>query len=676
VTHHPDSFRAWPVERVGGTIEVPGDKSISHRALMLGAVAEGTTVVHGFLASEDCLATETAMRALGVPIERDAAGSVRIEGVGLSGLSAPAARLDLGNSGTAIRLLMGLLAGQRFDCELTGDASLRLRPMERVAGPLRTMGAQIDTAPGGTPPVHVRGGAKLRGIDCRLPMASAQVKSAILLAALYAEGRTTVHSPGPSRDHTERMLESMGVALDLAEEGKGHRVSLQGHARLRALELTVPGDFSSAAFFLVAGCIGARDGLSIRNVGVNPSRTGLLEILRAMGAQIELKNERRVGAEPVADLHVRQSELKGIDVPAELVPLAIDEFPVLFVAAAAARGTTTVTGAEELRKKETDRIAVMARGLRAVGIEAEELPDGLRVVGGAMVGGVVDSSGDHRVAMAFAVASLRAGGPIEISRTAEVATSFPNFLKVAAAAGLRVEHGGAALHEGAAPRVVTIDGPSGSGKGTISRRLAARLGWHYLDSGALYRLTALAALGRGIDLEDSSAVTALALRLDVRFAPAAEAERIYLDDVEVAGELRTERVGEAASRVAALPAVREALLGRQRDFARAPGLIADGRDMGTVVFPGAQLKVFLTASAEERAMRRHKQLKEKGIDVSLPDLSWDIAQRDARDATREVAPLRPADDAHVIDSTGLTPEEVIGRILPLLATAGIKLEGT
>jgi cytidylate kinase len=229
---------------------------------------------------------------------------------------------------------------------------------------------------------------------------------------------------------------------------------------------------------------------------------------------------------------------------------------------------------------------------------------------------------------------------------------------------------------GASAPVITIDGPSGSGKGTISRRLAGTLGWHYLDSGALYRLTALAALGRGIDLEDSSAVTALALRLDVRFAPAAEAERIYLDDVEVAGELRTERVGEAASRVAALPAVREALLGRQRDFARAPGLIADGRDMGTVVFPGAQLKVFLTASAEERAMRRHKQLKEKGIDVSLPDLSWDIAQRDARDATREVAPLRPADDAHVIDSTGLTPEEVIGRILPLLATAGIKLEGT
>jgi len=591
-------------------------------------------------------------------------------------LRAPAARLDLGNSGTAIRLLMGLLAGQRFDCELTGDASLQLRPMERVAAPLRTMGAQIDTAPGGTPPVHVRGGAKLRGIDYRLPMASAQVKSAILLAALYAEGRTTVHSPGPSRDHTERMLESMGVALDLAEEGKGHGVSLQGPATLRALELTVPGDFSSAAFFLVAGCIGARDGLLIRNVGVNPTRTGLLEILRAMGGKIELKNERRVGAEPVADLQVWQSELEGIDVPAELVPLAIDEFPVLFVAAAAARGTTTVTGAEELRKKETDRIAVMARGLRAVGVEAEELPDGLRVVGGAMAGGSVDSSGDHRVAMAFAVASLRASGPIEISRTAEVATSFPNFLQVAAAAGLRIEAGRNHLAEGATPRVVTIDGPSGSGKGTISRRLAARLGWHYLDSGALYRLTALAALGRGIDLDDSAAVTALAARLDVRFAPAAEAERIYLDDVEVAGELRTERVGEAASRVAALPAVREALLGRQRDFARAPGLIADGRDMGTVVFPDARLKVFLTASAEERAMRRHKQLKEKGIDVSLPDLSWDIAQRDARDATREVAPLRPADDAHVIDSTGLTPEEVVGRILPLLAPAGIKLEGT
>ncbi len=441
MSQHPNSFRALPVDRVGGTITVPGDKSISHRALMLGAVAEGRTIVHGFLASEDCLATQAAMEALGVSIRRVRGEPMQIDGVGLGGLRAPSHVLDLGNSGTAIRLLMGLLAGQPFACELTGDASLQQRPMERVAVPLRRMGALIDTAADGKPPVRLRGGAPLRGIDYLLPMASAQVKSAVILAALGAGGRTTVRSPGPSRDHTERMLQTMGVAVAQTSHGEGHAVTLDGPVKLRGTEITVPGDFSSAAFFMVAGCIGARDGLTIRDVGMNATRTGLLTILRAMGADIEIRNERSVGAEPVADLLVRQSALRGIDVPAELVPLAIDEFPILFVAAAAASGATTVTGAEELRKKETDRIAVMARGLETVGIGVEELPDGARILGGRVRGGTVDSRGDHRIAMAFAVASLLANEPIDIGNTAEVATSFPNFLDVAAAAGLNVQAG-------------------------------------------------------------------------------------------------------------------------------------------------------------------------------------------------------------------------------------------
>jgi 3-phosphoshikimate 1-carboxyvinyltransferase len=299
------------------------------------------------------------------------------------------------------------------------------------------MGARITTN-GGRPPVLVGGGARLVGIDYVLPMASAQVKSALLLAALSASGTTTVRSPGPSRDHTERMLQSMGVHLDLSADGAGHRVALSGPATLRGCELHVPADFSSAAFFLVAGCLGARDGLLIENVGINPTRTGLLTILREMGAAIELRNQRSVGAEPVADLWVTQSELKGIEVPPALVPLAIDEFPILFVAAAAAAGETLVSGAEELRKKETDRIAVMAQGLKSVGIEVEERPDGARIVGGRLRGGTVDSRGDHRIAMAFAVASLRASESIEIRNTAEVATSFPNFLEVAASVGLQV----------------------------------------------------------------------------------------------------------------------------------------------------------------------------------------------------------------------------------------------
>jgi 3-phosphoshikimate 1-carboxyvinyltransferase len=442
VSAHPNSFRALPVKHVGGHITVPGDKSISHRALMLGAVAEGPTVVRGFLASEDCLATQAALEAMGVPIKRDADGAVHVAGVGLQGLRAPRGTLDLGNSGTAIRLLMGLLTTQAFDCELTGDASLRQRPMERVAAPLRLMGAAIDTAAGGKPPVKIRGGASLHGIDYALPMASAQVKSALLLAALGATGTTIVRSPGPSRDHTERMLQSMGVRVEQSDDGPGHTVTLAGPASLRGLEIDVPADFSSAAFFIVAGCLGARDGLLIRNVGVNPTRTGLLTILREMGASIELRDERRVGAEPVADLWVKQSELRGIDVAPELVPLAIDEFPILFVAAAGARGATVVTGADELRKKETDRIAVMARGLAAVGIDVEERPDGAQIVGGPLRGGEVDSRGDHRIAMSFAVASLLARAPIEILNTAEVATSFPDFLEVAGAEGLKVSAAG------------------------------------------------------------------------------------------------------------------------------------------------------------------------------------------------------------------------------------------
>lgn len=442
MAQHPNTFRALPGAVVGGNIVVPGDKSISHRALMLGAIAEGPTVVHGFLASEDCLATQAALEALGVPIRRSANGPLHIDGVGCDGLRPPAQTLDLGNSGTAIRLLMGLLAGRPFDSELTGDPSLRQRPMERVAAPLRAMGARIATGTGGKPPVRIQGGAALHGIDYELPMASAQVKSALLLAALQAAGTTTVRSPGPSRDHTERMLEAMGATLRRSEDGTGHTVSLSGPTTLRGLEVRVPGDFSSAAFFLVAGCLAASEGLLIQDVGINPTRTGLLTILRAMGASIELRNERQVGAEPVADLWVTQSELNGIAVPPELVPLAIDELPILFVAAAAARGATVIAGAEELRKKETDRIAVMARGLETLGIAVEEQPDGARIVGGALRGGTVDSVGDHRIAMSFAVASVLADSAIEILSTAEVATSFPNFLEVAATAGLEIVPGG------------------------------------------------------------------------------------------------------------------------------------------------------------------------------------------------------------------------------------------
>src|ERR1700689_4168425 len=357
-------YIAQPARSVAGELTVPGDKSISHRALMLGGIAEGQTSISGFLPSADCLATLTALRSLGVFISRPTETQVRVHGVGRHGLRAAERALDLGNAGTAIRLLTGLLAGQRFDSTLIGDASLMCRPRERVAAPLRAMGARIDTQ-AGRAPVHIHGGAALRGIDYALPMASAQVKSALLLAALYAQGRSSVTEPAPTRDHTERMLRGFGVAI-ATEAGQ---VSLAGGQRLRGYEIDVPGDFSSAAFFIVAGCLAARDGLTIRNVGVNPTRTGLLTMLRLMGADIELQPHRGEAPEPVADIHVRASALRGIRVPEELVPLAIDEFPAFFIAAAAADGETLVTGAAELRVKESDRLAPMGGALGTLGIE-------------------------------------------------------------------------------------------------------------------------------------------------------------------------------------------------------------------------------------------------------------------------------------------------------------------
>lgn len=401
---------------------------------MLAGVAEGRSTIGGFLESEDCLATLAAMRSMGVRVERPEPQSVAIEGVGLRGLSGPRVPLDMGNSGTAMRLFTGLLAGQRFDSELIGDPSLMRRPMERVAAPLRQMGARIETT-SGRPPVRISGGAELHAIRYELPVASAQVKSAILLAGLYARGVTAVAEPAATRDHSERMLQSFGVRLRV----QGRKVELEPPERLRACHVDVPGDFSSAAFFIVAGCLAADGPFTLRNVGINPSRTGLLDALRLMGAEIRVVNERSAGAEPVADLEIERRELRGVAIPAELVPLAIDEFPALFIAAACAQGETLVTGAEELRVKESDRIAAMAAGLQTLGVHAEARPDGMRIVGGAIGGGRIDSQGDHRIAMAFAMASVCATRPIEIVDVANVATSFPGFADVARSAGLDIQ---------------------------------------------------------------------------------------------------------------------------------------------------------------------------------------------------------------------------------------------
>lgn len=419
---------------LSGCIKVPGDKSISHRSIMLGSLASGETHVTGLLEGEDVLATIAAFRAMGVSIQRFSAGEYRIQGVGLHGLKAASHALDMGNSGTAMRLMSGILVGQAFDSELIGDASLTKRPMRRIADPLSMMGAVIDTGDGGTPPLKIKGGQTLKGIDYTLPMASAQVKSAVLLAGLYAQGEVVVREPAPTRDHTERMFSGFGCQME-CHEGN---IRLQ-QVNLQAQTINVPTDISSAAFFMVGAAITPGSSVLIQHVGMNPTRTGVIEILKQMGANIELLNPSVVGGEPVADVKVQYRPLHGIEIPQSQVPLAIDEFPVLFIAAACAQGKTRLSGAEELRFKESDRIAAMAEGLYRMGIDVTPYDDGIEIEGGTFCGGEVQSFDDHRIAMSFAIAGLVSKKPITVNECQNIDTSFPDFIPLAQSLGMQIE---------------------------------------------------------------------------------------------------------------------------------------------------------------------------------------------------------------------------------------------
>jgi len=427
-------FIVQPGGKLTGTYRVPGDKSISHRSIMLGSLAEGVTEVSGFLEGQDALATLAAFRAMGVKIVGPDKGKVTIHGVGMHGLKAPEKDVNVGNSGTSIRLLSGLLAGQTFAVTMNGDASLSKRPMQRVTAPLKLMGAEIDSNDG-KPPLTIHGGNGLTGIDYPLPMASAQVKSCLLLAGMYADGETSITEPAPTRDHTERMLTGMGYPVTV----NGNRISIQGGGKLTATRIDVPADISSATFFMVGAAIAPDSDITLQHVGINPTRIGIINILRQMGADISLSNEKMTGGEPVADIRVRYAPLHGIQIPVDQVPLAIDEFPAIFIAAACAVGETVLTGAEELRVKESDRIQVMADGLQTLGIDAEPTADGIVIQGGVIGSGDVDSHGDHRIAMSFAMAALQAGGSIQINDCANVATSFPGFVELAESAGLQIE---------------------------------------------------------------------------------------------------------------------------------------------------------------------------------------------------------------------------------------------
>lgn len=426
--------------RLQGALRVPGDKSMSHRAVMFSSLAEGTSHVTGLLEGEDVMATLAAFRAMGVEADGPQNGALTVHGVGMRGLQAPSSDLDMGNSGTAMRLMAGILAAQRFASKLVGDESLTKRPMRRVTVPLSSMGARCATDDNGCPPIHIRGVDKLEPITYKLPMASAQIKSAVLLAGLYADGETSVTEPAPTRDHTERMLKAYGY--DCVTERHSETVAtirVQGGGKLTATDIDIPSDISSAAFFMVAASIVPGSTLLLQHVCVNPTRTGVIDILKAMGADIKLMNPRAIGGEPVADIQVSYVGLKGGSIDPALVPLAIDEFPVICIAAACAEGQTTISGAEELRHKESDRISSMVEGMRAIGIDVEERRDGMLITGGPILGGSVESHHDHRIAMSFAVAGAVSQGPVVVNGAETVATSFPNFVELANSAGLSID---------------------------------------------------------------------------------------------------------------------------------------------------------------------------------------------------------------------------------------------
>lgn len=426
-----------PGGSLNGRLRVPGDKSISHRAIMFGALAEGISQVSGFLEGQDSLATLHAFRAMGVSISDPVQGKLSIQGVGMHGLKEPAQPLDMGNSGTAMRLMAGLLSAQAFSSTLIGDESLSKRPMRRISEPLKAMGADLELTQDNFAPITIRS-ALLHGIDYAMPVASAQVKSCLLLAAMYAEGTTQIHEPAPCRDHTELMLKAFGYPLQI----EGPRVTITGGGKLSACDIDIPADISSAAFYLVGASIAPDSDLILEHVGINPTRVGVINILREMGADISYLREYSAGGEPVADIRVRYVPLHGIDIPLEQVPLAIDEFPALFIAAACAEGTTRLRGAEELRVKESDRIQAMADGLAVLGINHQVLADGIDIEGGDFGGGDIDSQGDHRIAMAFSMAALRASAPVRVHDCLNVNTSFPGFVDLARSCGLALESRG------------------------------------------------------------------------------------------------------------------------------------------------------------------------------------------------------------------------------------------
>lgn len=658
---NPQPATSASTARLHGTVRVPGDKSISHRALMLSSQALGTTTIHDLLEGEDVLRTAEALKACGVPITRDEKGTWTVSGRGIGGLHAPTDVLDMGNAGTAARLMMGLLSPYPYTVLFTGDHSLRKRPMQRVIGPLSQMGAEFWAREGGRMPLALKGTASPQPIHYTLPVASAQVKSAVLLAGLNTPGTTTVIEKEATRDHTERMLSFFGVDITTTRQNDGATViTLNGQPTQVAADRTlhVPADPSSAAFPIVAALLVPNSEVTVTHVCLNPLRTGLFDVLKRMGADITISNQREVGGEPVGDITARTSALREVDVPAHIAPSMIDEYPILAVAAACARGKSVMRGLCELRVKESDRLAAIVAGLRACGVEAREEGDDLVVYGkhGGVPGdAMVTTHYDHRIAMSFLILGMVSNAPITVDDTRAIATSFPSFMGLMEGLGAKFSAHGAANKVITPSRrlVIAVDGPAASGKGTLARRLANHFGLGYLDTGSLYRAVGMRVVYANQSPHDVAAGIAAAYAIN---------------EQDLANpKLRGERIGQAASIVSAIPEVREALLEYQHKFAAAPnGAVLDGRDIGTVICPDADIKIFITASLEARAKRRHSQLQDYGVKVEYQSVFDDLAERDQRDAARSVAPLKPAEDAIILDTSDMSANEVYEAALTLV----------
>lgn len=655
--------RSTRIRGINGEIHVPGDKSISHRSLMLSSQVLGTSHIQGLLEGADVISTYHALESCGVSIQKLGNGEWQVTGVGIGGLSEPESVLDMGNAGTGARLMMGLLAPYPFTSLFTGDASLRSRPMKRVIDPLSEMGARFVGRSENRLPLAMQGASRSMPITYKLPMASAQVKSALLLAGLNTPGITTVIEPEKTRDHTERMLNYLGIKVEVSDKDDGRHVSILGQQEPSRAdrEIIVPADPSSAAFPMVAALITEQSDILLKDVCINPLRTGIIQSLQEMGGSIDMLDQRELCGEQVANIRVRSSNLKGATIPAERAPSMIDEYPVLAMAAAMASGDTIMHGLKELRVKESDRLHSIIEGLASCGVKTTLEGDTLTVHGtGGNVkgGGTITTHYDHRIAMCYLVLGLAAKDAVTVDDTSAVDTSFPGFAKLMNSAGASIEMAGrraektiiAGLGQRAPRRVIAIDGPAASGKGTLARRLADHYGYAYLDTGSLYRAVGLRLVYSDQDPNDKSAAIAAAKRIN---------------DGDLSNpRLRQERVGQAASIVSAIPEVRAILLDFQQQFADRPeGAVLDGRDIGTVVCPQADVKIFMNASMEARAKRRHRELQGEGIEVVYDSVLKELKERDERDSKRNAAPLKPAADAVQIDTTDISADEVFDMVV-------------